>query len=300
MVDDFVRIASYTNVWEAELARGRLADEQIPAFLGNVNLVSWFWHYSNLVGGVTVHVARRDAEDARRCVMLIRTNPAESQPSWTCPSCSATVWGSWPVCWLCGASTDGSQALPSAEEEAASEPTVESAQIYSPSILALSVVMVLLVVLLCGGPLATLATVPFVVLFIVMLLAIGGETAASPMPEGCEEPGPTWPDAPAPKLSRVAQARVVRAWRAAVIGFFEFPPLGLYSLWLLYRLATRSMRLSRADRLRCRAAIVLDLCSIPMVLLLLALPLLALSYGVIWFVSQYFGSAGGLRSWPWP
>jgi hypothetical protein len=32
-----------------------------------------------------------------------------------------------------------------------------------------------------------------------------------------------------------------------------------------------------------------------MVLLLLALPLLALSYGVISFVSQYFGSAGGLR-----
>jgi hypothetical protein len=289
MVDDFVRIASYTNVWEAELARSRLADEQIRAFLGNAMLVSWFWHYSNAVGGVTVHVARRDAEVARHFVTLIRTNPAQRQPSWKCPRCNATLLESWTVCWQCGASTDGSEALRCAEDEPVSEPVLESKQTYGSSIFAVTVAIVLMA-LLSGGLLFTLAVMPFVALFIILLQAIGGETAAQPMSDGSKEPGPTSSGAPTPKQSRVANAIVMRARRAAVLGFFMFPPLGLYSLWLVRRLAARSMRLDRNDYLRCGVAVMLDLWAILLGLLLLALPLLVLSYSFLSFLLTSFGS----------
>jgi hypothetical protein len=289
MGDDFVRIASYTNVWEAELARSRLADEQIRAFLGNAILVSWFWHYSNAVGGVTVHVARRDAEVAHRFVRLMRTNPAKSQPPWMCPGCNATVLESWTVCWQCGASTDGSQALRCTEDEAVSEPVFESEQTHGSSILAV-IVAILLMALLSGGLVLTLAAMPLVVLFIILLQAIGGETAAQPMPDGSKEPRPTSPNDQPPKQSRVANAIVMRAWRAAVLGFFMFPPLGLYSLWLVRRLAVRSMRLSRTDRFRCGVAIILDLCAMPLGLLMLALPVIVLSYSFLSFILTSFGS----------
>jgi hypothetical protein len=100
-----------------------------------------------------------------------------------------------------------------------SEPVLESEQTYGSSILAV-LVAILLMALLSGGLVLTLAAMPVVVLFIILLQAIGGESAAQPMPDGSKEPGPTSPDAPTPKQSRVANAIVMRAWRAAVFGFF--------------------------------------------------------------------------------
>ena len=273
MGGDFKRIASYTNVWEAELSRCRLADKQIPAFLGNVVLVSWFWHFSNAVGGVTVHVARRDAKVASRIVTLIRTGTTKSQPSWTCPSCNATVSGSWLVCWQCGASADGNQALRCAEDEAVTEPVVESIQVNTAQYVALCVVVVLMAVVVCGGLLLTLATVPFVALFIVFDACDWWRIHGTAVTERFRQS-----KGQCPKLKQrpVPNALVVRAWRAAVFGFFVFPPLGLYSLWLLHRVAAYRIPLSRTDRLRYRVAIILDLCAILIGVLLLALPLLML------------------------
>ena len=295
MSDNFIRIASFTNVWEAELARNRLADEQIPAFLGNATLVSWVWYYSNAVGGVTVHVARRDADVATRIVTPICTDPTKSQPSWACPSCNAIVSGSWSVCWQCGTSADGSQALLCAVDETPPESAVESEHIYGSTILAIFVVLVLLILLLCVGPVLILAALPFVACFVILLQAIGGETTGRSLSDGAEELESHWPHAPTPKQSFVAKAIVLRAWRSALLGFFIFPPLGLYSLWLVYRLAGRSTPLSGIDRLRCRVAVILDLFAIVFVVLLFVLPLLVLSYSVTSFISQFFGFASGVH-----
>jgi hypothetical protein len=290
MGDDFVAITSYGNVWEADWARSRLADEQIPAFLGNAGFVSWLWQYSNAVGGVIVYVARRDAEVACRLVTPEPAVPAESRPSWLCPNCKATVLGSWNVCWQCGRSTDGSDALRCAEDQAAVAPAVASERAYGTGVLAAVVTTALLLMLLRCDPLRILSILPSVVLFIIVLQMLGVETPTPSTPEGPEESERGRSDPSRPKHSRVAQAIVLRAWRAAIFGFANFSPLGLYSLWLMLRLPGRSIRLSWLDRLRCSIAVILDLCAI----LMLGLLLLALSASVTSFLLRYFTSAGGV------
>ncbi len=250
MSDEFIRIASYTHLWEADLARARLADEQIRAFLGNVTLVSWFWHYSNAAGGVTVHVARRDAEAARRYLVPELDSSHAAKPSWTCPRCKATVAGDWTACWQCGSSTAGGESDRPAGGEAAPGPAPEPGPGYGLSIFALAVIVVIMVVVISSGPLAALAIAPLVVLFIVLFHALGTQSAetagwlAEPAPERPKKPARHRP----PRLRRAkaaARDMVWRAWRSAVLGFFVFPPLGLYSLFLLRRLAAQPFRPTR-------------------------------------------------------
>jgi hypothetical protein len=114
------------------------------------------------------------------------------------------------------------------------------------------------------------------------------------VPDGLKEAWPTRPDTLTVRRSRVAQAIVTRAWRAAVLGFLTFPPLGLYSLWLLYRLLARNLPLTATDRFRCRAAVVVDVCAIAMGLLLAVALVFVLSYSIDSFVSDFFSFARGV------
>ena len=44
--DNLVRVASYVNVAQADLACARLAMDGIPARLGNAVFLLWCWHFS--------------------------------------------------------------------------------------------------------------------------------------------------------------------------------------------------------------------------------------------------------------
>ena len=63
--DNLVQIASCLDVSRAELVRMTSAGAGIAAALGNATFVSWYWHYSNAVGGVKVYVCNRDFDRAR-------------------------------------------------------------------------------------------------------------------------------------------------------------------------------------------------------------------------------------------
>jgi putative signal transducing protein len=65
-----VVVASFVGVGEAEVARGMLESQGIPAMLGNQHLVSMFWHYSQATGGIRLMVPPQDAERARALLGL--------------------------------------------------------------------------------------------------------------------------------------------------------------------------------------------------------------------------------------
>src|SRR3954463_8923696 len=61
-----VGVRSFTGTGEAAIARGMLEAEGIPAVLRNEHLVAIAWPLSQATGGVSLAVAARNAERARR------------------------------------------------------------------------------------------------------------------------------------------------------------------------------------------------------------------------------------------
>jgi hypothetical protein len=104
-----VRVRSFLGVAEAELARIRLAMDGISARLSNAELVIWFWHYSNVTGGVKLFVKESDLPQA---AIILSPQPVPLQfqpPRWICPKCRADVDGQWSFCWSCGTSKTGEE-----------------------------------------------------------------------------------------------------------------------------------------------------------------------------------------------
>jgi len=81
--DEPVVVRSFTGTGEAAIARGMLEAEGIPAFLGNEHLVAIAWPLSQATGGVSLAVAARDAERARRLlerdVLRLADEPGDAQ-----------------------------------------------------------------------------------------------------------------------------------------------------------------------------------------------------------------------------
>jgi hypothetical protein len=105
--NSLVRIASYLDPPRADLAQMALAREAIPSALGNANFLSWYWYYSNAVGGVVLYVRRCEADHAREVLAAARSKSAARLPTWICPSCGQRVAGGWDACWQCGEWADG-------------------------------------------------------------------------------------------------------------------------------------------------------------------------------------------------
>jgi hypothetical protein len=107
--DSLIKVRSFLGVAEAELARIRLAMDGIPARLSNAEMVIWFWHYSNVTGGVKLYVNELDVPQA---AIILSPQPVPVQfqpPQWICPKCQADVDGQWSLCWSCGTSKMGEE-----------------------------------------------------------------------------------------------------------------------------------------------------------------------------------------------
>jgi hypothetical protein len=80
-----VTVATYWDVWEANLALGKLRSEGIDATLADQNIVSsGGGFYANLTGGIKLQVAVGDAERARAALPR-RSTPAPIK----CPKCGS-------------------------------------------------------------------------------------------------------------------------------------------------------------------------------------------------------------------
>jgi Putative prokaryotic signal transducing protein len=59
-----VTVARFRDPWEAEMFRGRLEAEDIPAFIIHQHLIAMKWSWSVALGGAKVQVLDEDATDA--------------------------------------------------------------------------------------------------------------------------------------------------------------------------------------------------------------------------------------------
>ncbi len=65
-MDEYVTVATYETVTNAQIAVGRLAAEGIHAVLADANIVQMDWLYSIAVGGIKLRVLRGDEQAAEQ------------------------------------------------------------------------------------------------------------------------------------------------------------------------------------------------------------------------------------------
>jgi hypothetical protein len=240
-----------------------LAREGIPASLGNATFLSWFWHNGNAVGGVTVYVRRSDAERARRVLAEAGAKATDSPPPWICSSCGQRVAGQWDACWQCGRFADGTPGSGPVEELAAQpEGRFQAAPWLNLSrLFTLAAVVVISIRLLTSGTQPLFVLVPVVVVFAYLLrqfeLPAGWPSELHQVAEPSDRSSPILPTTP----SAVSRAIVQRAWQAAVFAI-AFPPLGFYSMRLLWKLGGRDTPLGWADTWRSWTAFLLNVVTI--------------------------------------
>ena len=233
-----VRVASFVNSAQADLARMQLAMEDIPAYLGNAVWVTWFWHYSNATGGARVYVSSSDTERAVAVLRQSRETVPAALPPWTCMKCGEHVDVSWNICWHCGTSTDGEEDPNFYEQPVVLPFPLKCSQRTWSTIIGVSGPLLFFV---SHGSLALLMEW-FAVVAVMLTLR-----TCWPTDEDRTEPATETPDLAAIDLAAetteqdaadgytAIEETVLRAWQAAVLSL-SFPPLALYAIWLLLRL----------------------------------------------------------------
>lgn len=246
MSDTPVRIASFWYLGEAELARTRLAMEGISSRLENSSLLLWDWQVANATGGIGLLVKKSESRLARVVLRLARRTARGFSELQACGSCGELLPSTWQICWHCAVENSTAQASPTSVE-----PDFETP---ADGLLAVISACGVLPLFAAGSPGIAAAA-----LFVV--LAGRAMSLARPQPEIeaadralAAREGET-EDAAA---SERAEETAVRAWRSAVFGAFSFPPLLLYSLWLLLRTAGGN-DLSTRGRRRRHGALMLAL-----------------------------------------
>lgn len=256
-------MASYLNSCEAELARIRLAMDEIPAWLENATLVTWCWHYSNAVGGVKLFVLEPHLRQASE-VLSSATQPLESE-SWQCPGCRAEVYQDWNYCWSCGASKEGTaDASFFAEQSATATDTDDT--ISNRSLINSIAFCAIFLFVIASEPDITVFVFPFVLLALIVYgLCFAADDSSQPdeiIASGvCREQQEPPEGIDADSVARESYT-ILRLWQASVLSLFFFPPLALYVLWKLWRLDFRAGSPSPRDRRRYWGAWTATLCTI--------------------------------------
>ncbi len=259
-----VKIASFASLPQAELAQSYLAAHGIAARLGNAMFLSLCWYLSQAVGGATLFVCSREAQQARDLLTGVDTEDESASPPWQCVKCGERADATWGVCWRCGTSRDG------IEDPEFGHFDVDSDRLQDDSDDALQGRLLLLVVLLLMAILDSLLVMVALPAALLVYLCIK-ETEAGE--ETTDHDRTIVPDAE-PILDAAGQSLarrrragkeiVMRAWQASMIGFLEFPPLLLYSAYLLSRIDAQKWPLDTVSRCRYRAAYTLSVIGILM------------------------------------
>lgn len=216
-------LASTAHLTPAEglLARLRLAEQGIESRLESFELVTWLWHLSVALHGVKL-VVRSD--DAERADAILGGEPLESAESHTtrrCAQCDESLPGDWFVCWRCGTDADAQR------DESFFVETIRTPRILKviENIEYLGPWLIVAAALVLFVPAIAF---PFLLLCFVYLFRDAPE--ATNVVFTPEESAAT-PAADTPSDLAVETNR--RALASAMFGLVWFPPLTLYSIWIL-------------------------------------------------------------------
>jgi hypothetical protein len=259
--DDPVRLTSCWDVPHADIVRIVLAEEQIQAAFGNAAFLGWLWQYGNADHGVTVYVRRRQVEQAREALAAARARYGDHPSAWTCPACGTRISGQWDACWQCGRWADREPAPPAENappQARAGEPPAIFWNV--PRLFGAIVGLLAVFLLIKHGPGPALAVGAIAALLVFLMWQF--EPSPHDEPAQAVDVNERPPHDFRRTRSAVSRATVQRAWQAAVIGFFSFPPLGFYSMRLLWKLGRRETPLSHADNWRTWLAFFLNILAI--------------------------------------
>ncbi len=232
---------------------GPIGGRGVSASLGSATLVLWAWHYRDAVGGVTVHVLHCDAERSRKILDRASCPARDDRPSWTCGTCSQPVDASWEICWNCGTSRDGAPPAPDAQQTApearrAVEDTAGS------DLIAIGVLLTMVALVATGDLFSMMAAWAIAACSVAWwrrIPATRRDEAPREAPARQTQPLDDPAEESFDRPRRMGESLALRAWQASVVGILCFPPLLIYSTWLLARLSSSRIPMSaRGDRRR--------------------------------------------------
>jgi hypothetical protein len=217
VTSDFVEIAACANAVEAEQIRSVLDQHGVAAFVDGAAANTALSYVGTALGGVRVLVS---ATDAARAAEIVETGRDESNimhSPWYCGQCHETIDGSFELCWSCGnAREDVERPLPDTGEEVHFESEPEE----------------------CDEIAAT-------------TLDYSGYDESNPYASPMTPANSERQNEKRPEINEEAEAMLLRAWRASIIGTVCLPfVMHLYSMYLLIRAANTAAVLSPSGERR--------------------------------------------------
>lgn len=91
--DPLITLASFRDLSEALLAKGKLDAADIPCMLADDNIVRMDWFWSNLMGGVKLNVPESQAETAYELLFGKQEALPGEQEAPKCPKCGSEEVG---------------------------------------------------------------------------------------------------------------------------------------------------------------------------------------------------------------
>lgn len=199
---EFLKIASYANAADADHLKAVLQDHGIRAFVDGGDLQTSLSYIGSALGGVHVIVRSVDAEKALEIKEELSQEDHElTGEPWFCGECEEVVDAGFQVCWSCGGErSEVEAAMPATadfENENQQQPVLEDSDEPLPDKAHFDE----------SNPFASPQT-----------KVAGTELAGKPN-----------------EINEEAEARLIRAWRAAILGLTFIPILGnIYSMYMLF------------------------------------------------------------------
>lgn len=226
---EFLKIASYANAADADHLKAVLQDHGVRAFVDGGDLQTSLSYIGSALGGVHVIVRSVDAEKAIEIKEELSQESHEPVGDpWFCGECEEVINAGFQVCWSCGSDRSDVEATMPEAAELEEEGDVEAALPESNE------------------------SLPDKAHF----------DEANPYASPQTKAAPGERPVPSDEINEEAEAIVLRAWRASILGLTFVPILAnIYSMFMLFSALKHSSHFTAEGNWRFNAAFLLNMLS---------------------------------------
>jgi len=231
-------------------------------------MLTWLWHLNNACHGVIVQVAASDSDRASEILATSSTH-SQSEATRECAQCGETLASDWCVCWRCGSDVEGAPDTAFLSESLRSSPFME--KLASVECLGLLFVLAILCVLMVP-PMA-------IIIAAIVMAELDNEQGPPIILTTQPEDFAARPERHSPE--EIGNELCRRGMASAMFGIGWFPPLNLYSIWLLC--VSHSMPVDTKGRTWRFGAWAMNIVFVAITIVLLALALATESPLDLWY-----------------